>query len=131
MAGDLTLGFIRRVFNLSNNFGYQGSGVGGTVTQATDKSTGVTLNKLCGAVTMNNASLAGGAEVSFTVTNSKVANTDTVVVNLKKGSGTAGSYGIWAAPGAGTFDITVSNLSTGALAEAIVINFAIVKSATA
>ena len=53
---------------------------GGAVTQATSKSTGVTLNKPCGAITMHNASLAGDAEVSFTVTNSEVAATDVVLV---------------------------------------------------
>ena len=35
---------------------------GGAVTQATSKSTGVTLNKPCGAITTHNAALADGAE---------------------------------------------------------------------
>src|SRR5882672_9299987 len=33
------------------------TGAGGAVTQATDKSTAVTLNKICGAITMNGAAL--------------------------------------------------------------------------
>jgi hypothetical protein len=32
----------------------------------------VTLSKVCGQITMNGAALAGGAKVSFAVTNSKV-----------------------------------------------------------
>ena len=51
---------------------------GGAVTQLTSKSTGVTLNKPCGAITLHNASLTGDAEVTFTVTNSEVAATDVV-----------------------------------------------------
>jgi len=41
---------------------------GGTETQNTSKSTGVTLNKICGTVTMNNASLASnGTKTESTV----------------------------------------------------------------
>jgi hypothetical protein len=64
---------------------------GGTVTQATNKSTGVTLNTESGQITMNNAALADAAEVSFTVTNSKIAATD-VVVACHGSAGTAGAY---------------------------------------
>ena len=53
-----------------------GPTTGGTVTQATNKGTGVTLNTQSGQITMNNAALADAAEVSFTVTNSKIAATD-------------------------------------------------------
>ena len=56
-----------------------GPTTGGTVTQATNKGTGVTLNTQSGQITMNNAALADAAEVSFTVTNSKIAATDVVV----------------------------------------------------
>ena len=68
-----------------------GPTTGGTVTQATSKATGVTLNAASGVITMNDAALAAAAEVSFTVTNSEVAATDVVVVNHGSG-GTAGSY---------------------------------------
>jgi len=103
---------------------------GGTVTQATDKSTGVTLNKACGAITMNNAALAAGAEVSFTVTCSEVAATDIVLVNHSS-AGTAGSYLVQANTiAAGSFAITVSNVSAGSLGEAIVLNFVALKGAS-
>ena len=103
---------------------------GGTVTQATNKSTGVTLNTESGQITMNNAALAAAAEVSFTVTNSEIAATDVVVVNHGS-AGTAGSYLVGvAAIAAGSFGITVTNVSGGSLSEAIVINFVALKGAS-
>ena len=103
---------------------------GGTVTQATNKSTGVTLNTESGQITMNNAQLDAGTEVSFTVTNSKIAATD-VVVACHGSAGTAGAY-IVSANGiaAGSFKITVSNVSGGSLSEAIVINYVALKGAS-
>ncbi|MED5362915.1 MAG: hypothetical protein VX790_01910 [Bacteroidota bacterium] len=103
---------------------------GGTVTQSTNKSTGVTLNTESGQITMNNAALADAAEVSFTVTNSKIAATD-VVVACHGSAGTAGAY-IVSANGiaAGSFKITVSNVSGGSLSEAIVINYVALKGAS-
>ena len=53
-----------------------GPTTGGTVTQATNKSTGVTLNTESGQITMNNAQLDAGTEVTFTVTNDKIAAED-------------------------------------------------------
>ena len=104
------------------------SGLGGAVTQATSKSTGVTLNKACGSITMHNASLAGDAEVSFTVTNSEVAATDVVNVSVKSGA-TTGKYLVFVtATAAGSFEITVSNVGSTA-GEAVVLNFAVLKSA--
>lgn len=103
------------------------TGAGGTVTQNANKSTGVTLNKISGTITMNNAALAAGAEAKFTVTNSTVAATDVPVVAIKSG-GTSGSYLIAVSSVAsGSFDIVVSNASTGSLSEAIVISFVIIK----
>ena len=99
---------------------------GGTETQNTSKSTGVTLNKICGTVTMNNASLASNGLVSFTLTNSTIAATDVIVLNHASG-GTAGKYVLNAQAAAGSALITVSNISTGALSEAIVIRFIVVK----
>ena len=103
---------------------------GGTVTQATNKSTGVTLNTESGQITMNNAQLDAGTEVSFTVTNSKIAATD-VVVACHGSAGPAGAY-IVSANGiaSGSFKITVSNVSGGSLSEAIVINFVALKGAS-
>ena len=103
---------------------------GGTVTQGTSKSTGVTLNAASGQITMHNASLADAAEVTFTVTNSEVSATDVVVVNHGS-AGTAGAYVVQANTlAAGSFKITVGNVSGGPLAEAIVLNFVALKGAS-
>jgi hypothetical protein len=107
-------------------FGYA-AGAGGTVTQATNKSTGVTLNKPAGQITMNNATLAAGAAVSFTLTNDRIDATDLLIVNHSSG-GTAGAYVFDCRPGAGSCLITVRNITTGSLSEAVVISFAVLKS---
>lgn len=102
---------------------------GGTVTQATNKQTGVQLNTHTGQITMNNESLAAGAETTFTVTNSEVEALDIILVNHGS-AGTTGSYMVQANNiAAGSFDITVTNVSGGALAEAIVLHFAVIHGA--
>lgn len=106
------------------------TGAGGTVTQLTSKSTGVTLNKVCGAITMNNASLAAATIVSFVLTNSAIAAGDLLVLNHKSG-GTPGSYTLNARAAAGSATIDVRNNTAGALSEAIVISYAVIKSVTA
>lgn len=111
----------------TGSFGY-GAGQGASVTQATSKTTAVTLNNICGRITMNGAALAAGVEVAFTLTNNKIAATDVVIVNVQS-VGTAGSYLITVgAVSAGSCSITVSNASAGSLSQAIVLNFAVIKS---
>ena len=106
------------------------TGEGGTVTQATSKATGVTLSKKCGQITMHNASLAAATTVSFTLTNSTIAATDLLVLNHVSG-GTAGAYLLNAQAAAGSASINVRNVTAGALGEAIVIGFAVIKAVTA
>jgi hypothetical protein len=101
-------------------------GEGGTVTQATSKSTGVTLSKKCGQITMNAAALAADTTVTFTLTNTEVVATDIIILNHVSG-GTAGSYLLNAQAGSGSASINVRNITSGSLSEAIVIGFAIIK----
>jgi len=106
------------------------SGTGGTVTQGagSGKATAVTLNKRCGQITMNNASLSAAAEVSFTLTNSFIAATDVVYICIASGA-TAGAYNVQVdAVATGSCRISVGNMSTGPLSEAIVLNFVVIKS---
>lgn len=106
------------------------TGAGGTVTQLTDKTTGVTINKTTGAITTHNATLNAATSVNFTVTNSAVAATDVIVLNIKSGA-TAGSYFVGVdAVAAGSFSVHLRNISAGNLGEAIVINFAVIKGVT-
>ena len=98
----------------------------GTVTQATSKSTGVTLNKSAGQITMNNASLATVTNVTFTLTNSLISANDIVILNVGSGA-TAGAYNCWVSGlNAGAASITLRNISGGSLSEAVVINFALI-----
>ncbi len=105
------------------------TGAGGTVTQTTSKSTGATLNTLCGTVTMHNAALAAATTVSFTLTNSAIALGDVLVLNQQ--AGTAGSYLLQARSAAGSASIAVRNISAGSLSEAVGISFAVLKAVTA
>ena len=99
----------------------------GTVTQATDKSTAVTLNKPAGRITMNAASLATATNATFTLNNSFISANDTVILTISGGQATPGSYNVFAnSLGAGTVSITLRNISGGSLSEAVVINFAII-----
>jgi hypothetical protein len=109
----------------AGTFGY-GTGRG-TVTQETNKSTGVTLNAPCGAITMNGAALSADTTVSFTLTNTSIAATDLLVLNHVSG-GTAGAYVLNAQAAAGSASINVRNITAGSLSEAIVIGFAVIKS---
>jgi hypothetical protein len=111
-----------------NAIGYP-VGLGGVVTQETDKATTVVLSKVCGQITMDDDALAAAAEVSFTVTNTTVAAGDVVLVNHSSG-GTGGAYLAQANTiAAGSFKITVANLSAGSLSEAIVLTFIVFKAA--
>lgn len=105
------------------------TGAGGAVTQLTSKATTVVLNTPTGAITLNNASLATVTAVSFTLTDSAIAATSTVVVNHAS-AGTAGSYFVSAnSIAAGSCKITVYNLTGGTLSEAIVLNFTVLAGA--
>ena len=106
------------------------TGAGGTVTQATNKATGVTLSKVCGAITMNAAALAGDTTVSFVLTNTAIAATDVLVLNHISG-GTIGSYLLNAQAAAGSATINVRNITTGSLSEAVVIQYALIKGVNA
>lgn len=116
--------------SIESAVGY-GTGTGGAVTQITSKATGVTLNKRCGQITMNNASLSAAAEVSFTLTNSVIAATDVVMICIGSGA-TAGAYNVQCdAVAAGSCRISIGNISSGSLGEAIVLNFVVVKAVNA
>jgi hypothetical protein len=98
----------------------------GTVTQATDKTTGVTLNKGAGRITMNGAALAGNTAVSFTLTNSLISANDIVILNISAGA-TAAAYTTYVSSmTTGSAVITLRNLTAGSLSEAVVLNFAII-----
>lgn len=103
-----------------------GTGAGGTVTQATSRATGVTLNKPTGAITMFSAAGSTTA-ATFTVTNSTVGADDCVSVCQKSGTNL---YDVMVtAVAAGSFNITFRTTG-GTATDAPVINFNVHKGAT-
>lgn len=116
------------IFTTPGVLGYE-AGAGGTVTQATSKATGVTLDKACGEITLHGASLGAGATASFELANTVVEAGDLLILNHVSG-GTFGAYALNGRCGAASAWIDVSNRSAGALAEGIVIRFAVLKGVT-
>jgi len=111
----------------SGGLGY-GTGSGGAVTQLTSRTTGVTLNKTNGAITMFSA--AGSAvAATFTVTNSTVAISDVVVLSIRNGTNNIYNAVVTQVR-SGSFDIGLYSLS-GTATDAPVINFAVIKAVTA
>jgi hypothetical protein len=103
------------------------TGAGGTVTQGTNRTTGVTINKTTGAITLFSA--AGSATAAtFTVTNSTVAATDVIILNQKSGTDL---YDLMVtAVAAGSFNITFRTTG-GTTTETPVFNFAVIKGVAA
>ena len=93
-----------------------GPTTGGTVTQATNKTTGVTLNAESGQITMNDAALGAAAEASFTVTNDKIAATDVIVITHVSGDTIGDVFVQCVATGVGTATVYVKNVSDAEIA---------------
>jgi len=110
-------------------FGYT-TAAQGVVTQATSKSTSVTLNKSAGRISMNNASLAANTAVTFTLNNNLISANDIVITNISgavTGSPTAGAYTTYVSSmTTGSAAITLRNLTASPLAEDVIINFALI-----
>jgi len=103
------------------------TGAGGAVTQLTSRTTGVTLNKTAGAITL--VSAAGSATAAtFTVTNSTVVATDVIILNQRSGTDL---YDLMVtAVAAGSFNITFRTTG-GTTTETPVFNFAVIKAVAA
>jgi len=113
--------------NAPVGLGY-GTGAGGTVTQATSKSTAVTLNKPTGRITMTADAIPAGGLVQFQLFNSVIAGGDGLFVDFVSGIASIGNYAIQTyVNDAGGCFISIRNLSGSPLAEAIVIRFFVIK----
>ena len=103
------------------------TGAGGAVTQITSRTTGVTLDKTSGAITMFSAAGTTTA-ATFTVTNSTVAATDVIILNQKSGTDL---YDLMVtAVAAGSFNLTFRTTG-GTTTEQPVFNFAVIKAVAA
>lgn len=100
-----------------------GYATGASVTQITSRSTGVTINAYSGAITL--VSAAGSTiPTSFTVTNNRVAATDTIVLVQRTGTDL---YNLEVtAVAAGSFRVTAYTTG-GTTTEAPILNFAVVR----
>lgn len=89
----------------------------------------VTANGRTGQITSNNDTLAKGAAGTFIINNNYITSAkDIVIVNIASGaSGNAYSLAVTAVNAAGNCHVTITNNSSGSLAEALVFNFAVIK----
>jgi hypothetical protein len=111
----------------TGGLGY-GTGAGGTVTQATSRTTGVTLNKVTGAITLFSTTTSAGQVTTFTLTDSAINATDTISCTQQTG---AGLY--WCAAtamSAGSANISIYTPAAVGSAEAPVFNFTVTRGAT-
>ena len=131
ISGNISCGGSVLSSGQTSGIGYT-TGAGGTVTQATSKVTGVTLNRVCGTITTAADSLAATTAATFTVTNSAVAINDVIVVNLRSGYTNLADYEVYVGGNAaGSFQISIYNNTAAALAQALVLNFVVLKSVVA
>lgn len=103
------------------------TGAGGTVTQGTSRTTGVTLSKRSGSITLFTAA-GTSAYTSFTVTNTLVSATDVIIVNQKSGSNIYNAFVTAVADG--SFRITFNSVS-GTASDAPVFNFVVIEGVAA
>jgi hypothetical protein len=96
-----------------------------TVTQANNKTTGVTINTPSGQIITASSQLAPSAQAVFVVTCAAVSTKDVVVISVASG-GTLGAYNVFiAAIADGSFTVVVKNSTNNAYSEAIHLNYAI------
>jgi hypothetical protein len=136
-AGAVTAASSIRSTSASGGVGYA-TGAGAVQTQGTSRTTGVTLNAICGQITLFAASISGHEADQFVLTNSAIEAGDVVVTSIKSGltAGTAKYYNVQVvAVSAGQCTISVGNIDNGTVPSAgtdtPVITFAVIKAVAA
>lgn len=128
-ATGTSLAVTGAITSSGGKIGYE-TGAGGTVTQTTSRTTGVTLNELTGNITLFTTTLAANTAQTFTLTNSFIEANDMVLVQQIAGS--MGRYLCAATPSAGSAAITIRNNSaTATVSEAPVLKFMVFKAVVA
>lgn len=115
-----------RTTSASNPLGYN-IGSGGAVTQLTSKSTGVTLDRPSGRITLDAEALNANTTVSFTLTNNTITADDSLLLTLSGVMGSMVNYNIWSYVANGSAVIAIRNISGGSLSDAPTINFVVIK----
>ncbi len=104
------------------------TGAGAAGVQASSRTTTVVVTGMCGSITL--VSAAGSATpFSFTVTNTSVAATDTIILSQKSGTDKYTTQ-VVTAVGAGSFQVTLAN-AVGTTTESPVFSFAVVRAVAA
>lgn len=131
-TGNITAGNVVATGAVTSNSATAGigytAGAGGTVTQLTSKDTPVTLNAVTGEIVTSNATLSGGASVTFTLTNSAIANTDVMIVNQVSATNIS-DYNYFPICNSGSANITIVNRSNKNNSDAITLRYAVIKGA--
>jgi len=119
------LGTTIKATGTSAAVGYNtGASAGGVTTQTASRTSAVTLSKITGQITLVSAAGNTAAWTTFTVTNTTVAATDTVIVNAATGTNTY--LAVVSAVAAGSFNISFVSI-TGTATDSPVFNFAVIK----
>lgn len=115
---------------IGSAIGY-GPGAGGAVTQTASKTTTVAINKPSGRITTHNAAMSPGATVSFQVNNTSVKGFGVLLTIYADGSIDASRYRVELAyAGVNSFVIRLTNISGETLAQAVPIDFVVIKGST-
>jgi hypothetical protein len=120
----------------SGKMGYP-TGTGGTVTQATSRTTGVTLNKITGEIVLFADGIAGHEADEFVLTNSTIEANDVIMLCIKNGGSlAAGTRKYYVTQvhtvAAGSCTISVGNIDNGAItSESPTLQFVVLKGAVA
>ncbi len=105
---------------------------GGKVTQLTDKTTAVTLDKNTGEITTAAGVIGAGTGVAFKLNSLTIGADDNIIVNLKSGSGVVGVYQVWAEEiVAGSCNIVIQNIGRSAYNEILKLQYTVFKGAIA
>jgi hypothetical protein len=112
----------------TSQLGYSASNFS-VVTQANNKTTGVTINKSSGQIITANSQLAPSAQAVFVVTNSQCSANDNIICSIASG-GTLGAYNVFTASiGNGTFTLVIKNSTNNAYSESVTLNYSILHNA--
>lgn len=126
VSGDVNVGGYIKT---NSGLGFPtGVGAGGTVTQSTNKTTAVTINKPTGEIITHNQSLGAGAITAFLVNNSFCTGQDIVLMSVHNAP-TMGAYSVNVNAGGGSFSVYLRNNTGGALSENVTLRYTIIKSA--
>lgn len=125
------------VVNATTSIGYP-VGTGGSVTQATSRTTGVTLNTITGQITLIAGTIGGHDADEFTLTNSAITANDVLVLGIKSGcdAATRKYYQVHVVSvSAGSCVISVGNIDNASIPAAgtdtPVLQFVVLKGAVA